>query len=160
MKLVVFGGRDFINYHETKEVCDSISGITTLIHGGALGADTCGKLWGENTAGVDVELFEADWGRFKGGAGHRRNEQMAEACDIGVGFWDGTSGGTKNMIACMKKYSKPFTIHSYTTLYLHNIVPYLADMIPNRKFCVLDEKKGRFFSEELPKHISMYKLDF
>lgn len=77
-----------------------------ILCGMARGADACGMAWAVHY-GVKVRKFPALWKEHGRAAGPIRNEEMAEAATHGLGFWDGASIGTKHMIKCLEKLSKP-----------------------------------------------------
>lgn len=74
-------------------------GITTLIHGGAKGADTmCGE-WAERN-GIPIIVFGIDqyqWKRYGPKAGPRRNQRMLDEGepDVLLAFYGGR--GTEDM---------------------------------------------------------------
>ncbi len=101
MKIIIAGGRDFIDEVQFKEGIEGakslISQATEIVSGGAPGADHLGEQWaGQN--GISVRKFPAEWGKYGRGAGPKRNQQMAEYADGLIAFWNGTSRGTKDMI--------------------------------------------------------------
>lgn len=114
-RIVVAGSRNYTNYTQAKDFIDRcIKNIKTeneliFISGGCKGADLLGERYAQEN-GFEVEKYPADWKRYGRGAGPKRNEEMAKACDFVICFWDGQSKGTKNMIALAKKYSKPIKI--------------------------------------------------
>jgi hypothetical protein len=71
----------------------------TLVHGGATGADTIAGAIATDF-GWDVEVWPADWERFKRAAGPIRNNHMVSlGADVCLAFPLPTSRGT---IHCMK----------------------------------------------------------
>jgi hypothetical protein len=99
LKCIIAGGRTFKDFDE---VCTAMALLepqpTTIISGGAKGADALGEEWARQR-NIPVERYEADWGGIYGrAAGPLRNTKMAEAGDVLVAFWDGQSRGTKDMI--------------------------------------------------------------
>jgi len=117
VKIVIFGSRNFDNYELLKKVCDRIikklkPDTVTIISGTARGADTLGERYA-NERGYDLERYPAEWDRYGKSAGYRRNEKMAKIADVGIGFWDGRSKGTKHMIDIMKKLNKKVYIKKF-----------------------------------------------
>lgn len=51
--------------------------------------------------------FPADWGKYGKAAGFIRNQQIVDACDMVLAFWDGKSKGTQDTINKAKKAKKP-----------------------------------------------------
>lgn len=80
--MMVVGGREYKDQEFVFAILDSFheaKPITTLIHGGARGADTLAGRWAE-ARGVSVEEFFADWEIYGRKAGPMRNARMiAEA---------------------------------------------------------------------------------
>tara|TARA_R110000772_G_scaffold17946_3_gene50018 strand:+ start:157174 stop:157581 length:408 start_codon:yes stop_codon:yes gene_type:complete len=122
-KVIVAGGRDFNDFPYMVEQLDKLlknKDNVQIISGTAPGADILGESYAR-TRGLAIKRFPAPWEDIEGrpekeigttrggkkywkGAGHFRNEQMAEYGDALVAFWDGKSGGTKNMIATAKRH--------------------------------------------------------
>lgn len=118
LKVCIFGGRDFTSYVKAitsvREVLSKYPiGIKIIIIGGkAPGADTVGE---QIARDYDLEFraFPADWNKHGKSAGPIRNREMAVECDIGIGFYDGKSRGTGNMISTMNKLGKPCYVFKY-----------------------------------------------
>lgn len=88
MRILVCGGRDlepeavwdWLEDHAHEECCDALNRgshvlITTVIQGGATGADTGAERWARASA-IPVLTFRADWDRYGRQAGPLRNAQM------------------------------------------------------------------------------------
>jgi hypothetical protein len=107
VKLLVCGGRDFsdaklldrfMSYADNSDR----GPITTIIHGGAAGADTMAGEWGKKHH-IQVSVYRADWSRYGRSAGPRRNEQMLNEGkpDMVLAFPGGR--GTAHMVTIAKK---------------------------------------------------------
>lgn len=112
-RIVIAGCRDYENYEEAKgfiEAClKGIEEEIIILSGGAKGADALGERYAlEN--GMRVERYPAEWEKYGRGAGPKRNQKMAEACDMAICFWDGKSRGTKSMIGLARKLGKKVVI--------------------------------------------------
>jgi hypothetical protein len=110
MKLIVAGSRTF----QDNALLASVLGqhrhhITELLHGGARGADRLAFHWAVRHH-VRSRCFAADWARFGKSAGIRRNNQLAQAGDLLIAFWDGQSAGTAHMVQCMQQLGKPVVV--------------------------------------------------
>ena len=116
MKICIAGGRDFANYDVLVKVVDhvllEIQEPVIIISGKAKGADGLGERYAKEHD-LEVLLYPADWKKHGKGAGPIRNAQMAEAADMLIAFWDGSSRGTKNMIGQMQKQGKPCNVFNY-----------------------------------------------
>ena len=71
--------------------------ITTVISGGARGADKLGERWAYHNK-VEIRKFIPDWDELGKKAGFIRNEKMADVAECLVAFWNGSSSGTRHMI--------------------------------------------------------------
>ncbi len=97
MKVLVCGGRRFNNQASVNAVLDALP-VTTVIHGGARGADTCAANWAATHTTVGTESFPADWEKHGRSAGIIRNAQMLKEGqpDLVVAFTGGR--GTADMV--------------------------------------------------------------
>lgn len=117
-RVIIAGGREYDDYEGLCRICDfTLSQLKTdieIVSGTARGADKLGEAYAKER-GYPIEPFPAPWDDVEGkepheiryhkdgkpywvGAGHYRNEQMAEYADAAIVFWDGESKGAKNMI--------------------------------------------------------------
>jgi hypothetical protein len=100
MRVLVCGGRDFADREvlfATLTALHAAAPITLLVHGAAKGADRLAGEWAE-AVGIPVAAFPADWKRYRGAAGPKRNKQMLVEGkpDLVVAFPGGK--GTGNMV--------------------------------------------------------------
>lgn len=119
IKLAVVGSRSFNNYNTLKTVIDSIYedydyNITTIVSGGARGADSLGEKYADEYV-LEKLIFPADWAKHGKRAGFLRNNDIIKNCDVCVCFWDGESHGTKHDIELCRFYKKPCFIYYYLT---------------------------------------------
>jgi hypothetical protein len=101
MRLIVCGGRDFKERERAFEALDAVHAktpITTIVHGGAGGADTIADEWAASR-GVPVEVFLADWKKQRRAAGPIRNQKMA---DSGAGACMALPGGSGTADMCRR----------------------------------------------------------
>lgn len=119
VKLVIFGGRDFNDYALLERVVKATNiykdgRISTIISGGAAGADKLGERFAREND-IRIEQYLAAWDdidaegavvktnrsgkKYNALAGFWRNEDMAIVAEAGLGFWNGKTPGTKDMIA-------------------------------------------------------------
>ena len=117
-KIIIAGGRDFMDYNLLKEKSNKIlqeKKVThkiVIISGCARGADTLGLRYAsENT--FDVEEYPADWDKYGKKAGYMRNVEMAENANALIAFWDGKSKGTKHMIDIATERNLPTRVIKY-----------------------------------------------
>lgn len=110
MKILVCGGRDYLDYTTIQKVLyDTVDRYdpddVLIIQGGAKGADFLAKVfaycygWG----GLACKEYPADWKRYGKKAGPIRNQQMLdeEEPDLVLAFGGGV--GTNDMITRAKK---------------------------------------------------------
>lgn len=108
IKVLVCGGRDFSDYDLLANTLVGLIGQyeakdVIFISGHARGADKLGELFA-NTNGCKLQVFPADWNKYKKAAGYIRNQQMLDEGkpDIVVAFKGGT--GTEDMVRRAKKH--------------------------------------------------------
>lgn len=106
MRVLVCGGRDFASHTYAAAVLDMLHAdyrFTTVIHGGASGADSIAGWWARERAGVPEEKFVADWKIHGKKAGPIRNERMLREAkpDLVVAFPGGR--GTAHMVRIAQK---------------------------------------------------------
>ena len=117
-KIIIAGGRDFMDYNLLKEKTDKIlqeKKVThkiVIISGCARGADTLGLRYASENA-FDVEEYPANWDKYGKKAGYMRNVEMAENADALIAFWDGKSKGTKHMIDIATERNLPTRVIRY-----------------------------------------------
>lgn len=106
LRVVVCGGRSFDDYEYMKETLDKLQRtqfkIQTIIHGGARGADTCAQDYADEY-GLGYKVYpvkKSEWRTIGKAAGILRNKKMLNEsrADVCVGFWNGTSKGTRHAI--------------------------------------------------------------
>ena len=106
MKIAVVGSRTFNDYNT---MVDAVSGfaenLDEIISGGANGADALAKKLAEDLE-VGYTEFPADWNKNGKVAGFIRNQQIVDASDFIIAFWDGESNGTKDTIDKARKAKK------------------------------------------------------
>jgi predicted Rossmann-fold nucleotide-binding protein len=111
VRTIIAGGRDVT---DPKLLQDALLACgwkpTTVICGGARGADTLGKEWGKRND-IPVEEFEAEWAQYGRRAGMMRNAQMAENAQAVIALWDGLSPGTANMITIARARKLKLYVH-------------------------------------------------
>lgn len=113
---IIAGGRDF---NDKRLFLSAVNPLLQngdiIITGGARGADALGKGFAEHKAEFfHHEEFPADWDTHKKAAGAIRNQQMAQAADALIAFWDGRSKGTKDMIEKATRLGLDVHIIRYT----------------------------------------------
>lgn len=105
MKALICGGRDF---NDSAFICLALDKLheeynfTSVIQGGAKGADSLAKMWAESRL-INCETFPAEWRKYGPAAGPIRNQKMLdENPDIVIGF----SGGNGTMDMMMRARKK------------------------------------------------------
>ncbi len=83
---------------------------TCIVSGTARGVDRLGEEIARS-AGLRIDSRPADWNRHGKRAGFLRNEEMADNADALVAVWDGSSPGTKHMIAAAR--ARGLLVHVY-----------------------------------------------
>ena len=104
-KVLVCGGRDYADrdlLFSTLDKFDRIYIFTTIITGGAKGADKLAHQWAAKQR-IEARVYSADWERHGKMAGMLRNREMlkAENPDLVLAFPGGR--GTADMVKISKK---------------------------------------------------------
>lgn len=100
MKIIIAGGRDFVDYELLSRICDDILPEfknVSIVSGAARGTDALGERYAKEH-GYELYRFPADRNKYGGVAGPIRNKQMAKYADGLIAFHDHNSKGTANMI--------------------------------------------------------------
>lgn len=111
MKAIVCGGRTYSDLKYTFQVLDLCLEwwkLTTIITGGARGADTMAHEWALRRK-LQTEVYHADWDTYGKAAGMIRNRLMLEQQPNVVIAFPGTTG-TENMITISRKAHVPVFI--------------------------------------------------
>lgn len=109
MRIAIVGSRDYANLAAVRRYVLSLPKDTIIISGGARGVDREAEL-AAYEAGLQVEIFFADWKTHGKDAGFIRNHEIVKSADRIVAFWDGRSRGTAHTIGLAKIASKPFEV--------------------------------------------------
>lgn len=100
MRVLICGDRNYTDAWRIRQVLLNPD-VTTLIEGGASGADYLAKMIAEKL-GITVEEYPAEWNRYGKAAGPIRNKRMLDEGrpDLVFAFHNdiSKSKGTKNMI--------------------------------------------------------------
>lgn len=99
MRILVCGGRNFIPVQkDITALLQYLRPGTTLIHGGARGADTWAASLAKAVGEIEIVEFPPDWAKHGTAAGPVRNQKMIDAGrpDVVIAFPGGP--GTADMI--------------------------------------------------------------
>ena len=96
-RVAVIGSRRFPNPEVIVAYVSNLPADTILVSGGAEGTDTIAEQ-AARARSLSVEIYAADWEQLGRKAGPIRNQQIVEASDLVVAFWDGESRGTLNTV--------------------------------------------------------------
>jgi hypothetical protein len=106
MKLAVVGSRGFGAVDRIRPILNKIRMTCgqelIIVSGGAEGPDQIAEQWAHEH-GLKAEIFPADWDAFGQAAGPKRNQQIIDAADSFIAFWDGESTGTMDAIRRAKR---------------------------------------------------------
>ena len=96
---LVCGGRTYANpwFPQYMDEFHQRFGITTVVHGGATGADSLAESWAKSRE-INQHIYPAKWTTYNNQAGPIRNTEMlaSEAIEFVVAFPGGP--GTENMV--------------------------------------------------------------
>ena len=115
MRVIIAGGRDFLDYEKLKEYCDKILSdieYITIVSGKARGADTLGERY-QKERNLQLKEYPAEWDIYDKAAGGIRNEKMAKNADMLIAFWDGKSSGTEDMIRRARREKLEVVVINY-----------------------------------------------
>lgn len=107
--LAIIGSRSFNNYNLLLIAAGKIdvkNKYTTIVSGGAEGADELGKRYAKYW-GLEYIEFLPDWDKFGKSAGYKRNVDIVKCADELLVFWDGVSQGTRHSLNLAKEMKKP-----------------------------------------------------
>ncbi|MDP4108539.1 MAG: SLOG family protein [Bacillota bacterium] len=109
MKVAVIGSRS-IGQEFYEKISDHMPvGVSEIISGGAIGADTLAALYAKNN-NIKLTVFYPDYGMYGRQAPLERNALIVNRADYVIALWDGKSGGTRNVIlSCLEK-NKPVKV--------------------------------------------------
>lgn len=108
MKVIIAGTRSISVMPSDIEsyLSEHLNSITEIVSGGAKGVDSSGEEFAKSK-GIKIVRFLPDWNSYGKSAGPIRNRSMAKYGDLLLLIWDGSSKGSANMKAEMKKLGKP-----------------------------------------------------
>ena len=112
MKLCVTGSRTLPNDDRIVRALNALR-PTTIIHGGARGADQFAHAWAREH-NVDVQVFPAQWEKHGKRAGMIRNEEMLRLSrpDLLLAFPHGRAIGTRHAIHTARALGIPVQVIS------------------------------------------------
>jgi len=106
-RIAIVGSRNYPDKeHMMKTAAVYCQHAAEIISGGARGPDR----WAEELARVlrkPMKVLKPNWRKYGVSAGPRRNQQIVDACDVVIAFWDGESRGTADTIAKARAAGKP-----------------------------------------------------
>lgn len=111
-RVIVFGSRSFNDYETLAHKLDCILANwldVTIISGCAKGPDQLGEKYATEN-GYELIRIPAQWDVYGKKAGFLRNGEMLAVATHAVGFWDGQSKGTADMIAKVKRQGLPLRV--------------------------------------------------
>ena len=106
MKVLVCGSRSWDDWLAVAERLGRLPRGTTVIHGGARGADQIAARCASRL-GLRIEEFLPDWSNGKRAGLDRNLVMLDQQPDLVIAFWDGRSTGTTHTIAEASKRGIP-----------------------------------------------------
>lgn len=114
-RVLICGSRRYRNAAAIARYVKGLPSGTVVIHGAAPGADSLADLYARQN-GLTPEPYPADWNRYRGGAGPKRNKQMLDEglpTEVMAFVADPTnSPGTANMVLQALARGVPVTVNS------------------------------------------------
>lgn len=109
MKVAIVGSRSIDEKHYDL-LCSKIpKGTSTVISGGAKGADALAKIYAEENQLNYIEILP-DYAKYGRAATIRRNEQIVDMADYVLVFWDGKSIGCSFVMKYCIETDKPLKV--------------------------------------------------
>lgn len=125
MRMIIAGSREFTDYEQLLVLITPFKSlITTVISGGAKGADALGERYAKDHD-IPVEIYPADWETHGKSAGYIRNSEMADVADGLIAFNQGGTKGTNNMISIALKRNKMVVVFNIPEVVTYT--PYSPD---------------------------------
>jgi hypothetical protein len=98
VKVAIVGSRHFPEMDRVQEYVRGLPDGTTIVTGGASGVDAAaGEVARERNLGL-IQLRPRFEEGTDPGASSRRNQELIDAADVVVAFWDGQSTGTRGTV--------------------------------------------------------------
>jgi hypothetical protein len=109
VRVAVIGSRDGIPPRAVKSYLGCLPEGTDLISGGARGVDTwVEEFIGKAGKGLSLQIFHPDFEKYGSPrALFARNLQIVDRAEWVTAFWNGSSRGTKHVLAAAKKAGLP-----------------------------------------------------
>ena len=115
MRVIIAGSRGIVNYNALLQaIQDSGFEITTVISGGARGADRLGERFARENK-IPLHIYAANWELHGRAAGYIRNKEMVDNADALICLWDGESRGSKHTIEIANSKGLHVHIHYVKT---------------------------------------------
>jgi hypothetical protein len=108
-RICISGSRGYKNLVNVEWVVSSLPDDSVIVHGGAVGVDSAADKVARKL-GLEIEIFQPEWGRYGKSAGPIRNRKMIETCDMVYAFWDGESRGTASAIQAAIEFKKELEV--------------------------------------------------
>lgn len=108
MKTAIIGSRGIKNIYDFSPYLPE--GTDEIVSGGAVGVDTCAKIYASKH-GIKLTEFLPDYDSFGKSAPHIRNDQIIDYADCVVAFWDKSSRGTKSVIDKCRQRGKKIIVY-------------------------------------------------
>lgn len=169
MKILICGSRNFIDEKPIAEVINKLPEETTVIVGGARGADKIAENLAFARGDLIVEIFYANWDTYGKSAGPKRNIEMLNQNPVHVyAFPLGNSVGTWHTIREAEKRKIPVTVYAgkqeKIELYLYgDLQPpiYLVKQISYTLSCnkyKISDNKVIFYTDKNPSYSAAGRL--
>jgi hypothetical protein len=108
-KVAVVGSREWTDHLMIRDFIYSLDEDDVVISGGARGVDQFAELYARER-GLAVLVFSPAWDTHGRKAGLIRNQDIVDACDRLVAFWDKSSKGTAHALNLARAADKPVLV--------------------------------------------------
>jgi predicted Rossmann-fold nucleotide-binding protein len=116
--IAICGSRNYENYQELSEVLNQLLHevrVKKLLTGGCRGADEQAKRYAQKN-GYKYKVLNANWQKLGKYAGLERNTRLAREANATIGFWDGKSRGTYDMLKKAVDHKHEYIAYWHTEL--------------------------------------------
>lgn len=114
-RVAIVGSREFQRLDWVVEFVKRLPDDAIVVSGHAPGVDQRAER-AANERGLRTLIFPAAWGEHGKAAGFIRNQQIVDAADVVVAFWNEESNGTKHTMELATNAGKPLKVFTWDHL--------------------------------------------
>ncbi len=117
-RVIIAGSSSFDDYDLFKAKCDHYlsskrdSHFITILCGTSANTEYFIHKYGQENS-INIERYEAEWGKYGQGAGYKSNNEMVAHADALIAFWDGKGRMTGSLIGAAKAKGLKVAVVNY-----------------------------------------------